>query len=374
MKIGIESQRIFRQAKHGMDVVALELLRQIQQLDHENEYLLIAANGNDRSCLNDTKNFKTRILQGITYAGWEQISLPLAVRKYKPDILHCTANTAPFYCTCPMIVTIHDIIYIEETSFEGSPYQNFGNLYRKFVVPHAIKKATKIVTVSNYEKAIITDICNVDPEKIDVIYNGVSERFHNKFPKDNIEAFRANHNLPDQFILFLGNTAPKKNTAGAIKAYIRYCQNTKNPLKLVVTDFSASSVLKILEKHGQLGLMRNIVTPGYISSADMPRMYNCASLFIYPSLRESFGLPVLEAMSCGIPVITSDIPPLREVGGDAAIFTDPENEESIAAEMSNILENDTTRLEYVKMGLARAAMFSWQKSAKKLIELYKTFS
>lgn len=374
MKIGIESQRIFRKAKHGMDVVALELSRQIQQLDHENQYLLFAANGEDRSCLRDTQNFRTKILPGITYAGWEQVSLPLAVRKFKPNLLHCTANTAPFRCAAPMIVTVHDIIYIEETSFKGSPYQNFGNLYRKFVVPRAIKRAEKIITVSNYEKAIITDICTIDPEKIMVVHNGVSERFHNKFSPEDIESFRKKHNLPPAFILFLGNTAPKKNTSGAIKAYMHYWLNTKSPLNLVVTDFPASSILKILEKHGQPQIMRNIITPGYIPSSDMPLMYNCASLFIYPSLRESFGLPVLEAMACGKPVITSDIPPLREVGGNAAIFVDPENPEAISKEISTLLEDGIARSEFVKMGLIRAGMFSWQSAAKKLIELYKTFS
>src|SRR6476660_8078475 len=136
MKIGIESQRIFRKGKHGMDVVALELMRQIQQLDHKNEYLLFARDGDDRNCISDTDNFKTVILNGISYAGWEQISLPAAVRKHKADLLHCTANTAPYSSGVPTIVTVHDVIYLEELNFEGSAYQNFGNIYRKLVVPH----------------------------------------------------------------------------------------------------------------------------------------------------------------------------------------------------------------------------------------------
>ena len=143
MKIGIESQRIFRKGKHGMDVVAVELIRQLQTIDSNNEYLLFAKKGDDSDCVKDTTHFKIVLLNGISYPYWEQVALPAAVRKHKPDLLHCTANTAPLSCAVPLIVTIHDIIYLEETNFKGSAYQNLGNLYRKFVVPHAIKKATK---------------------------------------------------------------------------------------------------------------------------------------------------------------------------------------------------------------------------------------
>src|SRR5215217_6787532 len=162
MKIAIESQRIFRKSKHGMDVVALELMRQIQLLDNKNQYLLFARHGEDRDCLSDAGNFKTIILKGVTYGGWEQFSLPAALKKHQPDILHCTANTAPYSTPVPMVVTVHDVIYLEETSFEGSAYQNFGNLYRKVVVPHAIKNAKKIITVSEYEKTVIMDVCKTD--------------------------------------------------------------------------------------------------------------------------------------------------------------------------------------------------------------------
>ena len=148
MKIGIESQRIFRRARHGMDVVALELIREIQRLDRDNEYILFAKNGDDRDTFNDSKNFRTEILDGFTYADWEQISLPRAVRKLKPDLLHCTANTAPMNVRVPLIVTVHDVIYLEGTTFKGSAYQNIGNVYRKYIVPHAIRNAKKIVTVS----------------------------------------------------------------------------------------------------------------------------------------------------------------------------------------------------------------------------------
>jgi glycosyltransferase involved in cell wall biosynthesis len=374
MKIGIESQRIFRKGKHGMDVVALELIRQIQQLDHKNEYLLFAKKGDDRNCVQDTENFHTEILNGVTYAGWEQVSLPAAVKKFKPQLLHCTANTAPYYCPVPMIVTVHDVIYLEEINFEGSAYQNFGNVYRKLVVPHAIRKAEKIITVSEYEKTVIADVCKTDPQKIVVIHNAVSERFNNNFEMQALHEFRERHQLPEKFMLFLGNTAPKKNTAGVVKAYVQYCSNTGAPVPLVITDFSRSSVLVVLEDLKRADLAGNIITPGYIPSSEMPLMYSCSSLFLYLSLRESFGLPVLEAMACGVPVITSDIPAIREVGGDAAVLTDPESPSLIASNISSLLDDEQKRNFLIQKGLERVKSFSWRSSAKKLIALYESFA
>lgn len=372
MKIGIESQRIFRTGKHGMDVVALELIHQIQALDKKNEYLLFAKNGPDRGCINDTENFKSEILKGVTYAGWEQISLPAAVKRHKPDLLHCTANTAPYSSGVPMIVTVHDVIYLEETNFQGSVYQNFGNIYRKLVVPHAIKTAQKIITVSEYEKTVIADVCKTDPEKITVIHNGVSERFNELYPEENIKRFRLQWKLPVRFILFLGNTAPKKNTAGVIRAYVHYCSFENDPLHLVITDFPQSAVRSTLEKLNKPDLIDKIITTGYVPSAQMPLMYNCCSLFLYPSLRESFGLPVLEAMSCGIPVITSDIPAIREVAGDAAAFIDPENDIAIAEKIQLLSTNDQARKDLIQKGRARVRLFSWETSARKLIKLYES--
>ena len=372
MKIGIESQRIFRKDKHGMDVVAMELIRQIQALDKKNEYLLFAKNGEDRGCIHDTENFKTAILNGVTYAGWEQISLPAAAKKYNLDLLHCTTNTAPYSSPVPMIITVHDVIYLEETNFKGSAYQNFGNLYRKLVVPHAIKTAEKIITVSEYEKTVIVDVCKIDPDKISVIHNGVSERFNQLYTEEDIKRFRLQWKLPDRFILFHGNTAPKKNTAGVIKAYAHYCTIVHDPLQLVITDFPQSAIRSILHKINKSDLTDKIITPGYIPSSQMPLMYNCSSLFLYPSLRESFGLPVLEAMSCGIPVIASDIPALREVGGEAASFIDPEDAVVIAEKIQLMSTDQQIRNDFIQKGLIRVKLFKWETAAHKLIKLYES--
>lgn len=368
MKIGIESQRIFRKGKHGMDVVAMELIRQIQAIDTNNTYLLFAKDGEDKNWLTPSANLETVLVKGITYADWEQFSLPSAVKKHGPDLLHCTANTAPFSCTVPMVITVHDVIYIEETTFGGSAYQDFGNLYRKFVVPRAIKKAKRLITVSEYEKSVIADVCKTDPEKITVIYNGVSERFHTNFAKEELDSFRKKYNLPEKFIFFFGNTAPKKNTEGAIKAYVHYCSMVNDPVPMVVVDYPLSLVHNTLDEINRPELTQYFKAPGYIPSLEMPLLYNCASLFLYPSLRESFGLPVLEAMACGVPVIASDIPAIREVAEEAAMFVDPAQPIAIGEQIDYMLNNNSEWM--VEKGLERVKHFNWRTAAQQLIELY----
>lgn len=358
MLIAIEAQRIFRRHKHGMDVVALELIRQLQRLDTANEYVLFAANGPDKNCLNVTERFSVEVLTGLGYAGWEQFSLPSALKGLRPDFVHCTANTAPLKSPVPLVLTLHDIIYLEETSFKGSFYQNFGNLYRRFIVPRVIKKARKIITVSEYEKNIILEECKDARGKTEVVYNAVSERFNNKYAAAQIASFRKGYHLPENFILLLGNTAPKKNTAGAIKAYEHYCRITKDPLPLVVTDYT--------EKHTD----ENILFPGYIPSGEMPLLYNCASLFLYPSLRESFGLPVLEAMACGVAVITSNTSAIPEIADSAAELIDPYNYVQLGEAIAKLLSDQSLINAYQQKGLARASQFSWESSARRLMQLY----
>jgi glycosyltransferase involved in cell wall biosynthesis len=372
MKIGIESQRIFRLGKHGMDVVALELIRHLQSLDTINEYLLFAKDGPDKAGFTEKKNFHFNLVGGLTYGDWEQIALPRAIKKNKVDIIHCTANTAPLNCPVPLVLTLHDIIFLQETSFKGSPYQNFGNLYRRFVVPHVVKEAAKIITVSEYEKNVIADFCRVDSEKITVIHNAVDEKFHTGYNDEVLNGFRRKYDLPEQFILHLGNTAPKKNTERVIKAYIRYCLSVKHPLPIVIADFAGNLVERQLAQENKKDLLAHFHFPGYISIPDMPLLYNCSTLFLYPSLQESFGLPVLEAMACAVPVIASEIPALQEVAGDAVLYVDPVNVDAIADAVHSMLTNSTLSNSYKQKGPARAGQFSWNESAKKLLDVYIT--
>ena len=151
MKIAIEAQRIFRKNKHGMDFVALESIKELQKIDKKNQYYILVAPGEDK-CLKETGNFKIIEFGSTFYPCWEQFNLPRELKKIKPDILHCTSNTAPFFCSVPLILTLHDIIFLEPRGSKNkSLYQNLGWYYRKLIVPKILPKCNKIITVSSFE-------------------------------------------------------------------------------------------------------------------------------------------------------------------------------------------------------------------------------
>lgn len=370
MNIAVEVQRLFRKKKHGMEVVALELLRQLQLLDTANNYVVFAKDDEDRNCISDTAYMKFITLPGKTYFDWEQFSLPGAVKKYKPDFLHSTCNTSALNTKVPLLLTLHDIIYLEQLNFKGTAYQNFGNIYRKLVVPKVVKKSKYIITVSHFEKDTIMQKLKVPAEKIQVIHNAVSTKFRTGFSENEINNFKLKYNLPEKFILFLGNTAPKKNTKNVIEAYVEYCRNVTDPVPLVILDYDKALVKDALENNSQSQYLKNFLFPGFIASDDMPLMYNAAYLFLYPSLRESFGLPILEAMACGTPVITSSTSSMPEVGGDAAVYADPFKPVDIMEKMISVLSDNKMYEEKTAKGIARAAEFNWESAAKQLLSVY----
>lgn len=371
MKIGIEAQRIFRPKKHGMDVVAIELIKNLQEIDRRNEYIVFGRNGVNDS-IAKTSNFRISTFPAFSYADWEQVGLVKKVKEEKPDLLHCTANTAPLASPVPLVLTLHDIIYLEQVDFKGTAYQNLGNLYRRFIVPKIVKKAALILTVSKFEKENIVRRLKIPDEKVKVLYNGVGTQFNTQYSSKIIEEFRTKYRLPSQFIMFLGNTAPKKNTLNVIKAYVDFCLEHKEAIPLVLLDYKKEFVVKILNELKHPELLPKFVFPGYIPYRDIPLMYNAATLFLYPSLRESFGLPILEAMACGVPVITSNTSSMPEVAGDAAELIDPFNYKDLSNALAGLLLNENLRNRYKGKGLEQVKKFTWKASAEELLRIYES--
>jgi len=374
VRIGIEAQRIFRQKKHGMDFVVLELIRELQHMDLENEYFIFVNEGPDDQVIQETENFK--IIQfGGAYPLWEQIKLPKMARKYKLDILHCTSNTAPIFCPVPLVVTIHDIIYMEVKNVMGkgyTPYQLFGNLYRKLVVSRLVKSAEKIITVSNFEKGTITNYFTQMPaEKLLAVYNGVSKHFQPVEDESERTRIREKYNLPDKYFLFLGNTDPKKNTANTLVGFARYCKEHGAEYKLMVGDLDREVIRKHLREADLEDQLDNILNTGYIPNAELPALISMAHVFLYPSLRESFGIPLLEAMACGTPVLSGLKSSLPEVAGDGALLVDVTQSENISAGINRLVNDQALRSELIPKGLARSKEFSWENTAKDTLKVYQ---
>lgn len=380
MKIGIEAQRLFRKKKHGMDMVVLELIRNLQIIDKENEYFIFVKPDEDKNVIQETANFKIIELSGFSYPFWEQFVLPLAAKKYKCDILHCTSNTAPLLCSTPVILTLHDIIFMESSYMkllmgDGSQYQKFGNIYRKFIVPRVIKKAIHVITVSDYENNRIREYFAFnETNRLKTVYNGASEHFNFKNANFNSDQIAKKYKLPELYFLFLGNTHPKKNTLGVLQAYSIYHKQTESPIPLVVIDYPRAELKKMIAEHGLKEIENDILLTDYVENTDLPAIYNRSTLFLYPSLRESFGIPIVEAMLSGTPAITSNTSSMPEIAGDAAILVDPFNSIEIASAITLLSQNKTLREKLIQKGIQQASKFSWKAMAENVLNLYSKTS
>ena len=373
MKIAIEAQRIFRRDKHGMDFVILEVLRQLQRLDTVNQYVVFVAPGPDR-CLASTANIQVVELQCPTYPLWEQFALPRAVARIGADLLHCTSNTAPLHCPVPLIVTLHDIIYLEPRQHRSSSlYQEMGWHYRRLVVPHILTKCRHVITVSRFERQRICQALQLPSSLVTAVYNGYNPRFQMLHNPDIqvLQRLMPAYEPEKGFLFFLGNTDPKKNTARVLQAYALYLEQSSVRRPLLIADLQENTIDTLLRQERITAIKPYLHFPGYISNIDLPMVYNAAFAFLYPSLRESFGIPLLEAMACGTPVITSRTSAMPEVAGEGNLLIDPYQPREIADALLRLERNEAFRRQQVSYGLERVKQFSWEETARQYLQIYK---
>ena len=367
MKIAIEAQRIFRKEKHGMDYVALETIRELQKIDQQNEYFILVSPGDD-VCLQESANMHIVTVNWPSYPLWEQIGLPLALKKIKPDLLHCTSNTAPVHGNIPLVLTLHDIIFLEKKQGKNqSMYQRLGRFYRKIIVPQILTKCKRIITVSHFECNRISHFLHIDKQLLVAVYNGYSQHF---IPIRNAQAITARYIKNHPYLFFLGNTDPKKNTARVLQAYRIYLKKSSQPLPLLIADLKEEIIDEYLNREGLQEIKKMLYHPGYIPNTELPAVYSGASVFIYTSLRESFGIPILEAMACGTPVITSTTSAMPEIAGPEGILVNPFEPEEIASALLHLEENAEFYQSQTAYGLERVRRFSWENTAREILNIY----
>ncbi|WP_022671151.1 glycosyltransferase family 4 protein [Hippea alviniae] len=350
------NSRFLTQKITGSQRFAIEISKQLKKMDHD--ILFVAPKNILHKNIAEELEVKTI---GINKGHlWEQVDLPLYLKRIGSPLLVNLVNTAPLFYK-NKVVTIHDISW---KHFPCSVSKKFYSFYN-FLIPKIAKNSLLIFTVSEFSKNDISKNLNIDKDKVEVIYNAIACKFKriDSIKKKNI-------------ILSVATLQPYKNMEGLIKSFIllksKYSE-FKN-YKLVLVGGINQKVFRNTGTLNLIGNKQNIVFTGYVSDNELVKWYNKAKLFVLVSKFEGFGIPPLEAMACGTPVIVSNVASLPEVCGDAAYYVDPYNVENIAKGMKTVLENESLQKELIQKGFKRVKMFSWEKSAQKIIGILERFS
>ncbi len=299
---------------------------------------------------------------------WEQFVQPLALRRARVDLLHALAFVAPLVAPCPFVVTVYDLSFVRYPE----AFRPFNRWYLRRFTAQSVKRARAVITISESTRQDVINFLGVPPERVHTVYCGVDENFR-PLPEADVAAFKAARQLPETFILFLGTLEPRKNVAGLIRAYASWRVREPTAPPLILAGGKGWYYAKIFELVESLNLTESIRFPGYIPQAELPLWYNAAKLFVYPSHFEGFGLPVLEAMACGTPVITSTVSSLPEVTGTdgAAHLIDPADTEALAEAMAQLMNQPDWRASMSERGLVQATGFHWAKTAQETVAIYR---
>jgi glycosyltransferase involved in cell wall biosynthesis len=265
------------------------------------------------------------------------------------------------------VVTIHDCIHLR---FPQYLPKRGALAYARAQMGAAASRSNRILTVSEASKRDILEFFKVAPEKITVIYNGIDERFATEPPADKMRAVEERYQLQGEFALYVGNVKPHKNVERLLDAFHLVRQSGLHDLKLVVIGDDISKYAALRRAVHRYNLHKYVRFLGFLPDETLAVVYRLAAVFVFPSLYEGFGLPPLEAMACGTPVVTSNVSSLPEVVGDAALLVDPYSAEAIADAMRRVLTDTSLRSDLRARGLARAGEFSWEQSARRVREIY----
>ena len=319
--------------------------------------MLAALGGNFRAVGETARN----------YSIGEQLRIPLALRREGVTLFHAPHYVLPPLVSCRSVVTIHDCIHL---MFPQYLSHRFGYVYTRMSIGLAAHRATRVLTVSESSKRDILRFVDAPPEKIDVIYNAYDERFGVEPREEEVVRVRERYQLHDEFVLYAGNVKPHKNLERLIQAFDLVRRRGLDHLKLVLIGDEISKYAALRRAVHQHQLHKYVRFLGYLPEATLAVMYRLAGVFVFPSLYEGFGLPPLEAMASGTPVVTSNVSSLPEVAGDAAVLVDPYEPEAIADGIYRVLTDEALRCDLRRRGLARARQFSWETSVQRVREIY----
>jgi glycosyltransferase involved in cell wall biosynthesis len=342
------------------------LLRALLEIDRENRYLIFY---NDPVHLGSFPKAREMVLPGknaISRLFREHILLPLACRREKVDLLHCPKSAIPFRAPCPVVVTLHDLIPVMHPELETFA----ARCYWKMHIPAAARRSDFIITISEHALQEIRNSYDVPADRIRVVMQSFDPAMLDRPDPEKAKAVRNKYGLGDGYILYVGTIQPRKNLETLIKAFALLKRNDITGRKLVIVGRKGWMFDSLFSRISELGLENDVLFTGFIPDEELPDLFDGAAVFAYLSLFEGFGRPPLEAMACGVPVVTSNTTAIPEVVGNAGIAVDPRDPVRIAEALRQVLETPVLAEELRKKGIERARIFSWEKTARETMEIY----
>jgi glycosyltransferase involved in cell wall biosynthesis len=352
----------------GISWYIFNLLRQLAEVEtpHELSVYLGERRFKDESGMLSLRYSRWSTQNPLARIVWEQTILPWELQRTQVDLLHAMAFAGPILSHVPMVVTIYDLSFLRFPE----AFRPFNRWYLSQFTKLSARRARRLIAISESTRRDVVRYFGVPEDQVDVVYCGVDPWFR-PLEAEQQERFRRAYALPDKYILFLGTLEPRKNLDRLVSAYSHWCRAESGVPPLVIAGARGWYYQTVLDLVRTLGLEDMVVLLGYVPQQDLPSLYSSAQMFVYPSLFEGFGLPVLEAMAAGVPVITSNVSSLPEVAGDAGVLVDPTDVEGLAAAIGSLWRDPDRRRSLSSAGIEQASRFSWSDAAQKTMSVYE---
>ncbi len=372
MRIGIDARAIYKNLD-GIGRYSLNLIRALAKIDHENEYIIFRNCIFDETIVNSPNFREVRI-------GFPALSLRTSfylgrlVKKENVDIFHSLFFIAPLWGINNLIVTVHDLMALNFPGFfSGRNFiaSKYAYLFHKYMIPRTVSRSKKLIAVSNNTKNDLERSFGLNSDRVSVIHEAADPSFRKIEDTETLETYRRKEQLPENFILYVGNTKPYKNIRTLLEAFKLLKATLDTDCSLVIAGKRDRFYPSTLQTINELDLLPHVKFFDNFTEKELPLLYNLAKLFVFPSYYEGFGLPPLESISCGTPVIASNSTSLPEVLGNSAILVKPNNVNGFAKAIKDVLTDEGLRKQMSQKGITQSNKFSWEKTAKETLNVYK---
>lgn len=364
MRIAIDARKLH---DYGIGTYVRNLVDCLARQDHDDEYVLLCRPADADYLRSLGRRFTPLPEQAGNYSLREQVSIPMALTRARVDLFHAPHYVVSPLTATPYVVTIHDCIHLRFPQYLPN---RLAPTYARMMMQVAARRARRVLTVSQASKEDILHYLGTPADKVEVIYNALDNRLATPPTADDMTRVRERFQLNSPFILYAGNIKPHKNVDRLIEAYSILRRRGVTDVKLMIIGDQISKYPNLRRLVHRFQLHQHVRFLGFVPEETLSVLYRLASVFVFPSLYEGFGLPPLEAMAAGAPVVTSNTSSLPEVVGDAAVLIDPMDAGAIADAMAHVLGDEHLRAELIRRGHERVKAFSWARSVARVREVY----